>query len=75
MEAVYTAEAVAESGICLQTLRKLTEEDENKQQNRNVIKCGWPKTKLKVPNTAMPYYSSRDEMAHYDSIVMKVAGV
>ena len=71
MEAVYTAEAVAESGICLQTLRKLTEEDEAVQQSRNMIKCGWPKTKLKVPNAAMPYYSFQDEMAYYDGIVMK----
>ena len=71
MEAVCTAEAVAESGICLQTLRKLTEEDEDMQQIRNMIRCGWPKTKSKVPSTAMPYSSFRGEMAFYHGIVMQ----
>ena len=69
MEAVNTAEAVAQSGICLQTLRQLTEEDEDMQQNRNVKLCGWPKTKSKERNTAMPNYSFRDEMGYYDGIV------
>ena len=71
MEAVYTEKAVAESGICLRTLGKLTEEDEDMQQIRNMIKCGWPKTKSKLTSAAMPYYSFRDEMAYYDGIVMK----
>ena len=71
LEAVCTSEAVAESGICLRTLGKLTEEDEDMQQIRNMIKCGWLKTKSKVPSAAMPYYSFRGEMEYYDGIVMK----
>ena len=65
---------MTESGICLCTPRKLTEENEDMQQIINVIKCGWPKAKHKVPIAAMPFYSFRDEMAHYDGIVMKDSG-
>ena len=55
----------------LEEIRSSTRDDDVLQQLKEVIQIGWPEEKQELPAVLAPYFSFRDEMSVYDSLIFK----
>ena len=55
----------------LEEIRSSTRDDDVLQQLKEVIQIGWPEEKQELPGVLAPYFSFRDEMSVYDSLIFK----
>ena len=70
-EAVNMAQDLPVSAAQVDDIRKHTEEDHELQELIKAILTGWPEDKSQVPNSAVPYYHVRNELAVQNGVIFR----
>ena len=71
VEAVNMAQDLPVSTARVDDIRKHMEEDHELQELIKVILTGWPEDKSQVPNSAVPYYNVRNELAVQNGVIFQ----
>ena len=70
-EAVNMAQDLPVSAAQVDDIRKHMEEDHELQELIKAILTGWPEDKSQVPNSAVPYYHVRNELAIQNGVICR----